>query len=226
MNYADEAINAAIREVQRLRDQVRKRRSNQVRGSERDIIRATSLSWFNSHRKQLTSVLEDGDLSEIDELYRQVLNSTHKNALRSGYLSTFKKINDSLIQLRSGKVIVLSAAPPPLPPTNTSDRPPDFSLLVKDQQMKAILGRRWLECAACLAAEAPLAATVMMGGLLEGLLLARVNSESNKAPIFTAGMRPERQAAKNTAFEGVDSSKLHRGCARTEVDLPSRQRYW
>ncbi len=30
----------------------------------------------------------------------------------------------------------------------------------------------------------------MVGGLLEGLLLARINRESNKAPIFTAAASP------------------------------------
>jgi hypothetical protein len=56
--------------------------------------------------------------------------------------------------------------------------------------MQEILKRRWLECTACIAANAPLAATVMMGGLLEGLLLARINRETNKAPIFTAVAAP------------------------------------
>jgi hypothetical protein len=37
----------------------------------------------------------------------------------------------------------------------------------------------------------PLAASVMMGGLLEGLLLARVNSYSDKTPIFTAATSPK-----------------------------------
>jgi hypothetical protein len=37
-----------------------------------------------------------------------------------------------------------------------------------------------------MTAGAPLAATVMIGGLLEGLLLARILHEANKTPIFTA----------------------------------------
>ena len=38
---------------------------------------------------------------------------------------------------------------------------------------------------------ANLAATVMMGGLLEALLLARVNLETDKKPIFTAKAAPK-----------------------------------
>lgn len=62
--------------------------------------------------------------------------------------------------------------------------------------MKAILERRWVECTLCIGADAPLAATVMMGGLLEGLLLARVNSESNKSAIFTASSAPRDKQKK------------------------------
>lgn len=43
----------------------------------------------------------------------------------------------------------------------------------------------------CISYGAPLAATVMIGGLLEGLLLARVNREANKKPVFTASSAPK-----------------------------------
>jgi hypothetical protein len=36
----------------------------------------------------------------------------------------------------------------------------------------------------------------MIGGLLEGLLLARVNRENNKTPIFTAGASPKDKQNK------------------------------
>jgi len=196
MNYADEAIYAAILEAERLKRQIAKKNSKQVQGSERDIIRATSLTWFKNHRKQLTAALADGDLTEVDGLYKYVMEATHKNVLRSNYVATLKKIGKSLVKLRTDNVIKLSAAPPPTPPTATTDKPPDFSSLIKDAQMKTILERRWVECTACLGADAPLAATVMMGGLLEGLLLARVNSESNKAAIFTASAAPRDRKGK------------------------------
>lgn len=53
-----------------------------------------------------------------------------------------------------------------------------------------------LKSLACITAKAPLAATVMMGGLLEGLLLARVNSQANKAPIYTAAAAPKDKQGK------------------------------
>jgi hypothetical protein len=56
--------------------------------------------------------------------------------------------------------------------------------------MKVILERRWNECQSCVRAEAPLAATVMMGGLLEALFVARANLMTNKTPLFRAKATP------------------------------------
>ena len=67
--------------------------------------------------------------------------------------------------------------------------------------MKMILEKRWTECVTCVAAGAPLAATVMIGGLLEGLLLARVNSENNKAPIFMAAATPKDRQNKTLGLK-------------------------
>ncbi len=67
---------------------------------------------------------------------------------------------------------------------------PDFGRLASDPAMKAILERRWNECQRCLRARAPLAATVMMGGLLETLFVARANLMTNKAPLFRAKATP------------------------------------
>jgi hypothetical protein len=60
--------------------------------------------------------------------------------------------------------------------------------------MQAILTERWRECIRCIDADAPLAATVMMGGLLETLLLGRINRETNPAPIFKAKAAPKDKA--------------------------------
>ncbi len=66
--------------------------------------------------------------------------------------------------------------------------------------MQAILERRWVEIQSCVAADANLAATVMMGGLLETLLLARINSAPDKSPIFTAKGAPRDKNNKTLAL--------------------------
>jgi len=184
MNDADEAIYQAIKEAERIRSVTRKKSLPQVRGSERDVIRATALTWFQSHRPKIVAVFSSADLQLVDEMYQKILEASHKNAARSGYVVTLKDICDSLVHLRAANVVKLAAA-------TTTDAAPDFSKLISDAAMQGILQKRWTECVICISYGAPLAATVMIGGLLEGLLLARVNRENNKKPIFTAAASPK-----------------------------------
>jgi hypothetical protein len=193
MNDADEAIYQAIREAERIRSVTRRKSLPQVRGSERDVIRATALTWFQSHRPKLVTIFSAADLQPVDEMYQKIVEASHKSAARSGYVNTLKDISDSLVQLRSGNVVKLAAA-------TTTDTPPDFSKLISEAAMQVILEKRWTECVTCISAGAPLAATVMIGGLLEGLLLARVNRENNKTPIFTAVAAPRDRQSKTLAL--------------------------
>src|SRR5689334_3799481 len=194
MNEIDEAVYAAIREGNVLRERTRRKQTKQVRGPERDIIRATSLAWVNNHRKKILGVFSASELADIDALYQELMQASHRAVLRSKYIAILKRIVDALVELRSNNLVRLSS--PATLATSTSDVLPDFSKLIADPQMQEILKRRWIECTSCIAASAPLAATVMMGGLLEGLLLARINRETNKAPIFTATAAPKDKSNK------------------------------
>ena len=62
--------------------------------------------------------------------------------------------------------------------------------------MLGILERRWTETLACQRVGADLAATVMLGGLLEALFLARINRLTNLAPVFTAAAAPKDKSSK------------------------------
>lgn len=64
--------------------------------------------------------------------------------------------------------------------------------------MQKILASRWDECIKCVEGDAPLAAVVMMGGLLETLLLSKVNKLSNQAPVFTAKAAPKNPKTNQT----------------------------
>ena len=195
MNEIDEAVFAAIRQANTLRERTRKGRTKQVRGLERDIIRATALAWFNDHRRKLLSVFSSDELEEIDTLYQVIIEASHRAALRSKYILIMKDISDLLVRLRTDNLIKLSSPFLQNAPS-TTDAPPDFSKLIIDAQMQDVLKRRWVECTSCIGANAPLAATVMMGGLLEGLLLARINREADKGPIFTSTSAPKDKQSK------------------------------
>src|SRR5262249_7683631 len=96
-----------------------------------------------------------------------------------------KTAKDALIAARA--VIMLGPDPQATIPLEI---PPDFSSLAADDKMKEILSRRWYECQRCIKAGAHLAATVMMGGLLEALFVARANRLDDKAPLFKATATP------------------------------------
>jgi len=184
----DTPIDTALKEAQHLRAQTKKKKTPQVKGTEREIIKATALAWFNNHRKQLTPVFTKADLAEIDKLYQGIYAFSHKIVLRSIYLDSLKDITDTLTEFRTTNLIRLSEASfaPP-----TTDVPPDFSPVVPNDVLKKILEDRWTEIAACVTAKAPLSAMVMMGGLLEGILYAKVEKLPDKSPVFTATTAPK-----------------------------------
>jgi hypothetical protein len=108
---------------------------------------------------------------------------------RSIYDGILKGLRANLIALRSEAVVGPNA-------TATSDDPPTFVPLVTDPKMQSILTDRWKECVSCLGNNAPLAAVVMMGGLLEALLLTRINREVDPAPVYKALAAPKDKAGK------------------------------
>jgi hypothetical protein len=116
-------------------------------------------------------------LAAVDASYRTILDATDKHSARSTYLNALKAAKDGLIALRS-EIVVAPA------PARTDEQPPDFSPLAADKAMQDILVRRWKECGKCLHSGAHLAATVMMGGLLEALFVARANKLKDKGALF------------------------------------------
>jgi hypothetical protein len=189
MADATSALDAAIGDVDRLLRVLKKDKARQVRSTDECALsKATASAWFKGHRAHVEPALSD--LNTVDEAFRVILESSDRHGARSKYLSTLKALKADLIRLRSES---LQARPAKVA---TNDQPPDFSPLIADPVMQRILISRWNECLLCLSAEAALAATVMMGGLLEALLLARINREKDKSAIFTAKAAPKNPKAK------------------------------
>jgi len=185
MPSAHDAVDGAIREIDRLRRVLKRGQSPQVRSTdEKDVIRATCLTWFNNHRSELRQVVGDDLLHGVDAPYKTILGAADRATARSTYDAWLKDLRKRISELRSAVVA-------PLPPAKpTTDSPPSFDSLVSDPAMRKVLSRRWEECTKCVSAGAPLAATVMMGGLLEALLLARVHRHLDKSAVFRAASAP------------------------------------
>lgn len=189
LNHHEE-IDGAIAEINRIKKQLIKLRVRQIRNSEqRDLLKATALSWFRNHRKSATSSISPDLLAAIDRPYQRILDATERDSAKSSYVSAVQEAKDALLKARN-EALVADPAP------QTADAPPDFAPLASDAIMQGILIRRWEECGRCLYARAPLAAIVMMGGLLEALFVSRANKLADKAILFASSAAPIDQKTK------------------------------
>lgn len=198
MNAYQTVFENGISEAEKLRALLKKDKSKQVKSiDERSIIKATSMTWFSNHRPSLLQVIGEPDLKGIDDLYNLLLTLSDKFATRSKFDKILKKVKLSLSELRSKNITKVSASNG----RQTNDVVPDFGSIVGDKDMIPILTRRWNECGACVKNNTPLAATVMMGGLLESLLLTRFLKETDKTKIFKTKIVPKDKTGTPLQFK-------------------------
>ncbi len=187
------ALETSLNEIDRLRGSLKRASSNQVYSpEERAFVKATAFSWFKKHRAFIVAPLGSNKLADVDNSYNLLLTYGDKQTTRVKYDKLLKGLHQLLLDLRTQNIIFLADADASI----ASEEPPDFSTLIGDVEMQAILTRRWQECSTCVSSNAPLAATVMMGGLLEALLLSRINQLSDKSKVFTAAAAPKDKAGK------------------------------
>lgn len=198
MTDGQTSIETAIAEIENLRKVLKDRTSKQVQSEdEKQIAKATAHAWFNNHRATISAFIGADAVNGLDGQYRGLIAAAAGSTLRRKYADVIKAIKKSLASLQTDHILALATPPAtaaPLPAT--ADTPPAFTPLIADPKMQTILQKRWEECVICVKAGAPLGATVMMGGILEGLLLARINQLPNQAPVHTAKAAPKDKAGK------------------------------
>src|SRR5271157_5777269 len=112
MTEAQQAVDAAIKEAERLRQVLHKEIAKQVSGDDnRRVIKATALTWFNNHRLRVVAVLNTDALAQIDEGYKALLSASERATTRARYLGWLKQIKRDLAQAQSDHVVALSAPP-------------------------------------------------------------------------------------------------------------------
>ncbi len=192
MATAADAIDRAIADSERLRKILKKTKTPQVRSfDERALAKATASTWFSNYRNSILNFASSNSINAVDDYYRTILESSDRDGARSKYLTTLSILKLALIKMRTEALAFNPVT------TATTDQPPDFSPLISDPEMQKVLLSRWNECLLCLLINASLAATVMMGGLLEALLLARINREADKSAIFTAKTAPKNSKTQS-----------------------------
>jgi hypothetical protein len=177
-------IDGAIAEVERVRKLLGRLKVRQIRNAEhRDLLKATALSWFRTRRPSVAASISVELLDAIDRPYQCVLNASERDSAKGTYVRAAKSVKEALIAARTAALLAM-------PASRSADAAPSFAPLASDPTMQAILTRRWEECRRCLDACAPLAATVMMGGLLEALFVARANKLPDKSKLFASRAAP------------------------------------
>lgn len=191
MDNLHHIIDLALSEVDGARKRISGRKSKQITQADvLDYVKSVAYSWFRSHRPSLEKRLPITAVSSVGAPLQRVLDATTKASARTTYLAAFGDAKKALTSLRS------DALTAPTHVVSANDPPPDFSPLASDAVMRGILIRRWEECQRCLRAEAHLAATVMMGGFLEALFVARANQLRDKSSLFRARATPIDQKTK------------------------------
>ncbi len=192
MKEIQATIDSAINEIERLRTVIKRGHTRQVTSDdERAVAKTVSLTWFKEYQPSIRKALNRPSL-EVDAKYTALLTMSDRASLRSKYILILKQARADLIETRPLLLVARADS------HSEAGSSPDFSTLVHDATMQKILVDRWNECASCVSAGAPLAGTVMMGGLLEALLLARVHRQSDKIPIFSAKSAPKDPKTSKT----------------------------
>jgi hypothetical protein len=181
-----DSIDKAIIQIESLSKVLKRNHSNRVQSlDEKGLVKATALSWFRNWRLELN--LDNVIFSNADNIYKFLLEACEKRTERSIYIKQLNSLKNELIKIRSENIVNISLQ---TNQNNIPDISPNFNPLIQDEKMISILKNRWEECVKCIVANSPLSSVVMMGGILEAILLAKINTYPDKAIIFKLKSAP------------------------------------
>ncbi len=196
---------SAITEIKKLRSSLNRSRQAQIRNhTEKDHIKAITFSWYKNHKPALKTLIPADKLNEIDSFFKAISELSEKYPSRKKINNLLKNLSSKLIENKS---YVLEVSP-----TKSFQELPHFSTLIFDERMQDILKNRWIEVEKCLSINASLSAVVMMGGMLEGLLMAKVNAYPNKDRLFKC------KAVPSDKYTGKKKS-LNEWALKTYIDV-------
>lgn len=218
-----DTIDKAALEIEKLHKLFKKSSSKQIQTKDdREILKVVAMTWFHTHRNVVIASLDESLLRHIDSNYQELLIGADKSPLRQKCFSIFKQVRADLLKLRNENITTLSK-----PVVKTVDTVPSFASVVADPDMQKILASRWDECIKCVEHDAPLAAVVMMGGLLETLLLSKINRLPKPTPVYTAKLAPKNPQGQTLPFKDwglrnyIEVAHELKWITQTEKDLGS-----
>lgn len=139
--------------------------------------------------------------SELERVITGLADPRENDDDQEIFQKCFTRLND-ILRLEGLRVEIRGVEPRLVECEATMDRPtkgvifdvpPDFGRLVQKEEMASTLAFRWEEAQRCVQAEAYLAAVVMMGSLLEGVLLAKMQVHPEDANTAKSAPRDTRR---------------------------------
>lgn len=186
MNEVYDTLNSLLIAVEKARARLKQRSGGMVRNrDELQLIKGLVRLWVDLDRASLEEVIAPDGLSTLNSTFDDLLRATERQVLRTQYESKLVNLKTHLLTLRQ-QAISHSAKNA----LGRNRRAPEFSPLIKELPMQEFLRLRWNECEQCVKYRLPLSATVMIGGLLETLLYARVRAEPDQKKVYTAKAAP------------------------------------
>lgn len=174
-------LTILLDEAERLKKILRKEKGSQIRSkSLREFIRTISLAWFEKYQKVF--IAKSNQFNLINQNYILLNELSHSATSKNKYLLLAKELKENLIKLQSESITTQNGE-------KDVENIDGLQKLVYNEDMKQIIYSRFNEIKNCIDT-APLGATVMMGGLLEALFLARINKLSDKSIIFKQSAVP------------------------------------
>lgn len=175
MGPAQAALDEAADNCRSLNAALARRSSRLVRSkTERAQIRATVRKWFEHFRPAIAAYVGTDSLLTVDSHFQWLINAAAHETPRSALRSRLRALPRDLAAIESDFAVELAA---PGREASAPDPAPNFAPLAANAEMQLILSNRWREIEICVNHGAPLAATIMIGGMLESLFLARINGE-------------------------------------------------
>ena len=194
MSHLISALDKAISTIDRFKKHIGRLKIQQLRSAEdQNVAKATAYAWIKTQRPKLKPLNNATCMQATDLGFQQLLEFADRATSISKYQALVKKLRGDLIKLRSESITLINSD---ALDSDGSLADIDFSRLINDNQMQNILIRRWKEIKLCIGVEAHLAATVMIGALLEALLLARINRMPDQGPIYKLEATPKDQKGK------------------------------
>ena len=163
---------------------VRAKSSRQVTSAEeKDYLRSVVYAWTNGHRKAVIEAASEPDIQAVDREYDRILTATSKDAARTTYAQAMKNAKEALVTLRSSVLL----QPRTLSPTGDA-APTSLHWLQTPRCRTSLHGAG--KNVSFASQRKLISPTVMMGGLLEALFVARANRMQDKSPLFNARATP------------------------------------